>query len=67
MHLSFIAAMMKTSNLEMKSECCEEVEQRCDHTDNYEDWLFFVHLRSQQKRPEKVISSYQIAISILLF
>jgi len=32
--------------------------------------LFFVHLRSQQNRTEKVISSYQIygaAISILLF
>jgi len=32
--------------------------------------LFFVHLRSQQKRTEKVISSYQIysvAILILLF
>ena len=32
--------------------------------------LFFVHLRSQQKRTEKVISSYQIysvAISTLLF
>jgi len=32
--------------------------------------LFFVHLRSQQKRTENVISSYQIysvAISILLF
>jgi len=32
--------------------------------------LFFVHLRSQQKRTEKVISSYQIysvAILMLLF
>ena len=32
--------------------------------------LFFVHLRSQQKRTEKVISNYQIysiAISTLLF
>jgi len=32
--------------------------------------LFFVHLRSQQKRTEKVISNYQIysvSILILLF